>query len=80
MRTFVPVTLEDFLQCEEAADSADPRYMGIQQEHPDCYVNERTIKLPPEYQGSYFDTVRRALFLRSLGIGEILIWLKKEKK
>ena len=72
MKRYVPTSLDDFLDSEEALDVADPRYVQMQAERPDSYINRRPIKVPPE-RLSMFSIARRLGKLGAMGIRAVHI-------
>ena len=72
MKRYVPASLDDILDSEEALDTADPRYVQMQAEHPHKYINARPIKMPPE-RISLFWLERRLGYLDRMGIRPVHI-------
>ena len=72
MKRYVPTSLDDILDSEEALDIADPRYVQMQAEHPHKYINARPIKMPPE-KISLFWLERRLGYLDRMGIRPVHI-------
>lgn len=78
MRAFAPTTIEDALELDDAPDTADPRYVGLQRAHPNDYINTTYLATPKDY-GNHYDSVRRELWLRMVGIYPQVLWLEERR-